>query len=132
MPRVQWPLRRGRPCLEVVLTLAASGQPSPRTLLADSGAGSRNSRFHLVLDENDCLLFGGNPLQDVTLGGAYAGVFPTYGVRVLIPVLGFDQYLRAVGVPSVPTGFDGMACFPFLRQFTYGNFGDPDEFGLET
>jgi hypothetical protein len=49
-----------------------------------------------------------------------------------IPTLGFDQYLRAVAVPHLPIGFDGVACFRFLSRFTYGNFGDPDQFGLET
>ena len=39
--------------------------------------------------------------------------------------------LRVVGVPSVPPGFDGIACFPFLNRFTYGNFGDSGQFGLE-
>jgi hypothetical protein len=131
MPRVQWPLRHGRPCVEVLLTLAAHGQPFPRILLADTGAGSRTARFQLILDEDDCLLCGGNPLQAVTLGGAYAGSFPTNALRVRLPALGFDQNLRAVGVPSVPAGFDGIACFSFLNRFTYGNFGDPSQFGLE-
>ncbi len=131
MPRVQWALRHGRPCVKVVLTLAADGQPSPRTLLADTGAGSRTARFQLILDEDDCLLCGGNPLQPVMLGGAYVGSFPTYVIPVRLPALGFDQNLRAVGVPSVPTGFDGIACFGFLNRFTYSNFGDPSQFGLE-
>ena len=30
--------------------------------------------------------------------------------------------LRVVGVPSVPTGFDGIACFSFVNRFHYGNF----------
>ncbi|HUY31727.1 MAG TPA: hypothetical protein VMV69_03030 [Pirellulales bacterium] len=30
-----------------------------------------------------------------------------------------------------PAGFDGVACFGFLNRFTYGNFGDPHQFGLE-
>ena|SRR2546426_4427172 len=132
MPRVQWPLWRGRPCVQVVLTLAPSGQPLSRTLLADTGAGSRTSRFELILDEDDCLLCGGNPLQSVTLGGAYAGSFPTYALRVRLPALGFDQDLRAVAVTSVPAGFDGIACFGFLNRFSYGNFGDPGQFGLES
>ena len=131
MPRVQWPLRHGRPCLEVVLTLAAVGQPFPRFLIADTGAGSRTSSFELILDEDDCLLCGGLPGASVTLGGAYIGSFPLYDLPVRLPALGFDQNLRAVGVPSVPAGFDGIACFAFLSRFTYGNFGDPSLFGLE-
>ncbi len=131
MPRVQWALRHGRPCVEVVLTLTPSGQPFPRILLADTGAGARTGRFQLILDEDDCLLCGGSPLQSIMLGGAYAGSFPTYGLPVRLPALGFDRNLRAVGVPSVPAGFDGIACFGFLNRFTYGNFGDPGQFGLE-
>jgi hypothetical protein len=131
MPRVQWPLRRGRPCVEVFLTLAASGQPFQRMLVADTGAGSTNSGIHLLLEEDDCLLCVGHTLRPVTLRGAYAGSFPSYALSVRVPALGFNQYLRAVGVPSVPTGFDGIACFSFLNRFTYGNFGDPSQFGLE-
>jgi hypothetical protein len=117
--------------VEVLLTLAANGQDYPRTLLADTGAGSRTSVFELLLDEDDCLLCGGNPLQPVLLGRAYTGSFPTYGISVRLPALGFDQNLRVVGVPSVPAGFDGIACFAFLDRFTYGNFGDASQFGLE-
>ena len=39
MPRVEWPLRHGRPTIEVVLTQAANGQPLCRHLLADTAAG---------------------------------------------------------------------------------------------
>jgi hypothetical protein len=67
MPHVQWPLRRGRPCVQIVLNLAQGGQPLVRSLLADTGAGSQVSSFELVLDENDCLLCGGIPDQPVTL-----------------------------------------------------------------
>ena len=130
MPREQWPLRRGRPCVQVVLTLVAGGQPYLRTLLADTGAGSGNAGIGLLLDEDDCLLCG-IPIGSIRLRGAYAGKFPTYGLAVGIPALSFDQNLRAVGVPSVPAGFDGIACFSFLNRFTYGNFGDPSQFGLE-
>ena len=35
-----------------------------------------------------------------------------------------------MGVPSVPAGFDGIACFGFLNGFTYGNFGDPGMFAM--
>jgi hypothetical protein len=73
----------------------------------------------------------GNPLHPVSLAGAYAGSFPTYGISVRLPVLGFDGNIRAVGVASVPAGFDGIACFRFLNRMTYGNFGDRGQFGLE-
>jgi hypothetical protein len=35
-------------------------------------------------------------------------------------------------VPANPQGFEGIAGFRFLNRFTYGNFGNPAEFGLET
>ncbi|MGH7136646.1 MAG: hypothetical protein ACREHD_12965 [Pirellulales bacterium] len=40
--------------------------------------------------------------------------------------------VSAVGVPSPPAGFDGIGCFRFLNRFTYGNFADHGQFGLET
>jgi hypothetical protein len=117
--------------VQVVLTLAQGGQPVPRTLLADTGASSRTGSFQLILDEDDCLLCGGVPYQAAMLSGAYVGSFPIYMLPVRLPALGFDQPLRAVGVPSVLAGFDGIACFGFLNRFTYGNLGDPGQFGLE-
>lgn|GEM_PF-1056711 len=113
MPRVLWPLHHGRPSVQMILTLQPSNQPLQRTLLADTGAGSRGVAFQLILDEDDCLLCGGVPYPSVTLGGAYVGSFPIYDLHVRVPALGFDQNLRAVGVPSVPAHFDGIACFSF-------------------
>jgi len=131
MPRVQWALRYDQPCVEITLTLAADGQPMPRVLLADTGAGTRTSLFQLILDEDDCLLCGGKPLPPITLGGAYTGSFPTYRLAVKLPAIGFDENLRAVAVSTLPPAFDGIACFAFLNRFTYGHFGDPAQFGLE-
>jgi hypothetical protein len=131
MPRMQWPLRHGRPWVQVVLSLTAGGQALGRDLLADTGAGSRTSSFDLILDEDDCLLCGALAYPTVVLSGAYAGGFRLYELPVQIPALGFAHILRAVGVPSVSAGFDGIACFGFLDRFTYGNFGDPSQFGLE-
>ena len=127
----QWPLWQDCPCVQVVFTLTATGQPHPRTLLADTGAGSRSAPFELILDESDCLRSGGLPLFQRTLRGAYTGRFWVYEIAVRIPALGFAQRLSAVGVPSLPAGFDGLAGFRFLKRFTYGNFGDPGQFGLE-
>lgn len=132
MPRVQRPLLTGRPIVEVTLAYAPNGQQVIRNLLADTGAGSSQSGFELLLDEDDCLLCGGVPLQPIILGGAYVGSFPIYLMQVKIPDLGFDKAVPAVGLPSPPAGVDGIACFRFLNRFNYGNFADPTRFGLET
>jgi hypothetical protein len=112
--------------------MLAGNQPLPLFLLADTGAGDSTSRFELILEESDCLLCGGQPHSPVVLSGAYAGSFPRYQLRVQVPELGFDVPLHVVGVPSHPQGFEGIAAFRFLNRFTYGNFGNPAEFGLET
>jgi hypothetical protein len=72
----------------------------------------------------------GNPVQLLDWG-AYAGSFPLYQLRIQVPELGFDVPLLVVGVPAAPHGFEGVAGFRFLNRFTYGNFGNPAEFGLE-
>jgi hypothetical protein len=131
MHRALWPLLHHRPIVEVVLPLTSGGQPLVRQLIADNGVGTVQAGFELILQENDCLLCGGIPSYPVILGGAYAGSFGVYVVRIQIPALSFDHYLRAAGVPACPVGFDGIASFRFLNRFTYGNFGDPSRFGLE-
>jgi len=132
MPRALWPLLHHRPVVQVILALAQGGQPLVRNLLADTGAGTAQGAFELLLEETDCLLCGGLPLPGVVLGGAYTGTYPIYLVRVRVPILGVDHDLPAVGVPAGPAGFDGIACFRFLNRFSYGNFADPGQFGLET
>lgn len=130
MPAAQWPLHNERPVIEVVLSLAG-GQDLVRHLVADTGAGSRQSVFQLVIDETTCLRCGGMPMGRVQLGGAYAGLFPVYLVPVRLPTLNFDEPVAVVGVAQVPQGFGGIAGFKFLRRFHFGNFGNPDQFGLE-
>jgi hypothetical protein len=100
----------------VVLTLAAGNQPLPRFVLADTGAGSSTSRFELILKESDCLLCGGQPRAPVVLGGAYAGSYPVYQIRVQVPELGFDVPVNAVGVPTNLQGLDGIAAFRFSES----------------
>jgi hypothetical protein len=78
MARVVWPLRRGRPTVEVVVLAAQGQQPLARTLLADTGAGAQHLPIELILNETDCLWAGGTPHKAVLLGGAYRGSFPTY------------------------------------------------------
>src|SRR5438045_2381468 len=102
MPRIVWPLRHGRPSVEIILTLELDGQALPRILLADSGAGSLLSGFELLLEEDGCLLCGGIAVQPVVLSGAYVGTFPLYDLPVQVPALGFAKKLRVVGVPSIP------------------------------
>ena len=131
MPRIQWPLLKHRPMIQVFLTLAADGQKTVRNMLADTGAGNGQAPFELLLEEHDCVLCGGQPGQSVKLRGAYAGSYPRDSIRVEIPQLAFDANVHAVGVPNPPTGLDGIACFRFLNRFTYGNFGNQGEFGLE-
>jgi hypothetical protein len=132
MPRATWSLVRGRPVIQVVLTFAQGGQKVTRSLLADIGAGSELAPLELILDENDCLLCGATASHTVTLGGAYTGSYPQYDVSIEIPLLGYSADVLTVGVPNVPKGLEGIAGFRFLNRFTYGNFGNPLEFGLET
>jgi hypothetical protein len=131
MARATWPLQHGRPRIQIGLVIVSKGLQSPRDLVADSGAGSLQSPFELILSERDCLSGGGRIITTVRLGGAYSGPYPLYSVRIQLAQLGFNQKLQVVGVPSAPSGFDGLAGFRFLNRFAYGNFGDPGQFGLE-
>lgn len=132
MPRATWPLLDGRPRIEVVLTLAAGGGQTTRTLLADTGAGSEHAAFDLILDEDDCLLCGGNPTIQIQLAGAFTGWFPVYGLNIQIPQIGLNADYDVIGVPHAPKGVDGIAGFRFLNRFGFGNFGDHNQFGIET
>jgi hypothetical protein len=126
-----WQLHGQRPCVQVDLTLASSGQPVTRVLLADTGAGSGRARFDLLLRDTDCLSCGGIAIGTVVLGRAYTGPHPLYRIPVRIPALGFGGDVEVVGIANPPVGFDGTAGFRFLNRFTYGNFGDATKFGLE-
>jgi hypothetical protein len=132
MARAQWPLRHDRPVIEAILTLAQGGQKVTRTLLADTGAGEAQGPFEIVLDEVDCLMCGATPFKMVALGGSYRGVYPIYALTIEIAKLHFHEDLFVVGVANPPQGFEGIAGFRFLNRFTYGNFGNPLAFGLET
>jgi len=130
MPHVQWPLLRGRPQVQIVLTLMTGAPLSPRTLLADTGAGSRFSGIELILEEDDCLLCGAVAGSSVTLGGAYVGSFPLYDVLVQIPALRFTSNLLVVGVPSAPAGEGGIACFSFPIASITATSATLDNLGL--
>ena len=131
MPRATWPLSRGQPVIEVQLTSSA-GQQETRRLLADTGAGRARGLFDLILVERDCLQCGGFAVRTVLLDGAYSGRFTAYLIRVQLPALRFQAGLVAIGIPTVTPGLDGIAGFRLLNRITYGNFGDPARFGLET
>lgn len=132
MARVQWPLAYDRPIIEIGFILAQGGQKAIRRLLADTGAGTANGPFDLLLEEHDCLLFGGLFSGMVRLSGAYAGSFPRYVLHAEIPQLQLDDDFFAIGIPKPPNRLDGIAGIRFLNRFTYGNFGNPTGFGLET
>ena len=132
MPRAQWPLRQNRPSIRLLLTQAAGGQQVARHLLADTGAGSTQLSCDLLLENQDCLSCGGFLVRTIALGRAFAGPYPVYLIRIQIPELGFDEDVAAAGASNFPRGFHGLACFRFLNRFTYGNLGDPGQFGLQT
>jgi hypothetical protein len=102
-----------------------------RRLIADTGAGSDRASFELVLTETDCRRLGGVVMGQAQLGGAYSGWFNVFMIDIQIPSLQFVDAVTVAGVPRVPHGFDGIACFKFLNRFHYGNFGDANNFGLE-
>jgi hypothetical protein len=130
MPPAQWPIQNDRPLIQIILTLG-SGQDVVRRLVADTGAGTRQSVFQIILDENDCLQCGGMLMGHVQLAGAYAGWFPVYLVEIGIPELNFKEPVPAVGVSQVPQAFDGIAGFRFLNRVQYGNLGNPNSFSLD-
>jgi hypothetical protein len=132
MPRALWALLHERPRIQIAPAQYPAGQRPVLDLLADSGAGSNNSGFELILEESDCLKCGGRQTTTIHLGGAFSGPYPLYLLQVQIPQLGFARRIPAVGVPRMSAGFRGIACFRFLNRFTYGNFGHLDQFGLET
>jgi hypothetical protein len=124
---------RGRPVVEISLVSPSNSSHSLRVLLADTGAGSARSGMELVLSEADQRQFSVGHAGALRLGGAFTGSYPAFWVTVSIPSLGFSDLCMAVAVPpsQLPRQLQGIACFRFLNRFTYGNFGDPDQFGLE-
>ena len=134
MPRMCWSLRNDRPCIQVKLVMPNLTSTVTRTLLADIGAGPLHSPFELIFSESDCRQFGRQQTGSVSLGGAYRGIFPFYSVRIEISALSFGRRVTVVPVPDaqLPIGFNGIAVFRFINRFTYGNFGNPNQFCLET
>lgn len=72
------------------------------------------------------------PSESINLRGAYEGSYRVYLIHVGIPEIGLDRHFRAVGVETAPPGLDGIACYRFLNDFTFGNFGAQEQFGIET
>jgi hypothetical protein len=128
-----WDLVRGRPVIQVVLSPRTNGRQTSRVLLADTGAGSSRTLTDLVLLDSDCRQFARTLEGSVRLGGAIAGRFSTYWMPVSIPVLSFSGVCLVASIPAIELilPIRGIACFRFLNRFTYGNFGDPNRFGLE-
>lgn len=133
MPRVSWPLQNGRPVIKLTFFAAEGGQEYIRTLLADTGGGRWNSRWDVILSTDDCRLFGLNQVGLIHLEGAYSGDFPLVMARAAIPALQVICNLISVAIPSAQlrSGTDGLAGFRFLNSFHYGNFGNPEQFGME-
>jgi hypothetical protein len=132
MPRITWPLLNDRPGVRIELVTHDGRSATTFDLHADTGAGAASSAFELILLDRDCWLFGDPEGSFVYLTGAHGGgPYYLFWVRVRIPALAFDADLSAVGVPSIPDGFRGVAGFRMLNRFDYGNFGDPAQFGLE-
>jgi hypothetical protein len=130
LPLVKWSLHKRRPRIEISLVKTKARRR--RRLVADTGGGSDQAPFELLLLERDRRKSGGVVEGQVSLSGAFTGWFNVYSVKIRIPRLSFREDVRIVGVPKVPEGFDGIACFKFLNRFHYGNSGDCDHFGLET
>lgn len=134
MPRQSWLLHQGLPVVEVLLREPFTGFLTSRTLLADTGAGSRFAPFDLILPHRDGQQFGERLETFAGASGAIRGQFPVFTMTVEIPSLSVLRQVHAVIVPveAIFSGVDGFACFRFLNSFTYGNFGDANSFGLET
>ena len=134
MPRASWLLVGGQPVIEIELQEKYSGFTFTRALLADTGGGSASVAVDLVLSQTDGARCGGKLQQLVSSGGAIHGSFEVRSIEVAIPTLNLKRRVNVMLVPAetLPDGLQGIACFRFLNSFTYGNFGNPAEFGLET
>ena len=132
MPRTTWSLVRGRPVIEISL-VSPDGSQDSRLLLADTGAGSALAGMELVLSDADARRFSAGSAGTLRLGGAFSGEFPAHWFHASIPALAWAEFCLAVVIPGslLPSELQGIACFRFLNRFSYGNFGDPDRFGLE-
>ena len=134
MPRKTWLLEKGQPVIHVELHEPMSGFTSTRILLADTGAGAQKEPVDFVLSKLDGARFGEFFQGTAHSSGAIPGQFAIFVFLISIPALNFHRRCNGMLVPAetLPDGLDGIATFRFLNSFSYGNFGNPREFGLET
>lgn len=134
MPRFLWPLQNGQPVVSLYLRDVETGVLSPRTLLADTGAGDASTSVELILSQRDGEQFGQEWVGIAQAGGFVRGNFEIQLVPITIPVLKVSRLAAALLIPAteLPQGLDGIAGFRLLNAFAYGNFGDSKRFGLET
>lgn len=133
MPRQMWLLQRDVPVIEVQLREPFTGFWVNRVLLADTGAGPCFSPFEIVLSPADIARCGEEELAEAGVSGALQGRLVIHKVRLQISALNVQSSVRALCAPasSLLMGLDGIGAFRFLNGFSYGNFGTPDQFGLE-
>ncbi len=133
VPRQSRPLVNSCPAIEVLLREPFTGATSSRILLADTGAGARFGPADLILSPRDIEPFAISQTGSAGTSGALQGQYPVFLMELEMPALGIFCSVRVLSVPATHffPGFDGIACFRFLNSFTYGNFGNPAEFGLE-
>ncbi len=133
MPRQSRLLVNGSPAVEVWLREPFTGFTSTRILLADTGGGARFGPADLILSPRDIAQFGISQTGSAGTSGAIQGQYPVFSMELEMPSLGISRSVRVLSVPASHFfhSFDGFACFRFLNAFTYGNFGNPAEFGLE-
>ncbi len=133
MPRQTWLHHRDVPIIEVQLLEPFTGLWMSRKLLADTGAGPRFSPFEIVLSHADIARFSIEESGSVGVSGALQGQLQIHKIQLQIPALNVNRFVGALSAPasSLLMGLDGIAAFRFLNLFSFGNFGNPGEFGLE-
>lgn len=133
MPRQTWLLHRDVPVIEVQLFEHFTRSWISCVLLADTGAGPRFSPVEIVLSHGDIARFGMEESGSASVSGALQGRLQIYEVELQIPLLSVSRPVRALSAPasSLLMGLDGIAAFRFLNSFSFGNFGNAGEFGLE-
>ena len=102
-------------------------------------AGGAAASAHLWDPAGECAPLAKRPERHAAMiwvhGGVHSnwgtGMFPFVREAVERGYFIIDGPSGAAGHGITRPGFDGIACFGFVNRFTYGNFGDPSQFGLE-